>query len=223
MKTFFLALLLSFTLSCSSCVLSRTVRDIYRESSPAVLKLQFPEGRCSSFHVGNGLVLTAAHCITEGGNEIGRQIYSESGLVAENPDVVYENPDIDVAILEAPELKDTPYLLFGNEPEIGERIVAIGYPGYGQNTQVPEIGYVLGIEHKDNESIVYGNGNAFPGLSGGPVIDEHGFVIGMVSAIRLDGAYLPNGMHIHRDISIFIGSETLKIKVQEAISGDKTY
>jgi serine protease Do len=213
-KSLLLSLVLALTLSCSSCNLSRSVKDLYIESGPAVLLLETESGHCSSFHIGNGLILTAAHCIDGQGLEV---VHLDKETHIKHPTVLLDNDEQDIAILSVPEAKNLPFAVLGELPSIGERLTTIGFPGYW-NDKTIDVGYVIGIGVLDNTSVVFGSGNAFPGESGGPVLDERGFVVGLVSRISPRGIMYMDGRHLHRDVSVFIAVDQIQKEVHKLLT-----
>lgn len=209
---------MSLCLSCSSsCILSRSVKDIYAESSPAVFLLEKADGYCSSFHVGNGLVVTAAHCID--GEEF--TIHADAETHIPNPKVLLDDDEFDVALLQVPEVKERIFLIFGgSDVPVGERLTTIGFPGYLRQKTV-DVGYVISTGSIGKEDIIFGSGNAYPGESGGPVLNEFGQVVGIVSRIRPDGHVYQSGRHLHRDISVFVSSDTVQEKIHQVLTDRK--
>lgn len=217
MKSLLLSLLLILTISCTSCFLSRSVKDLYNESAPAVFLLEIKDtGHCSSFHIGEGLVLTAAHCVSDREIEI-IHLDEETTVVA--PRVLFDNDQQDIAILLVPEAKDFPTAVLGDVPQVGERLTTIGFPGYWPLKTI-DVGYVIGLGILDETSVIFGNGNAYPGESGGPVLDERGFVVGLVSRISLRGIMYSDGRHEHRDVSVFIAADQLHQAVAQALANE---
>jgi S1-C subfamily serine protease len=213
-KKLLLILLLVLSVSCTSCSFTRSVRDLFAESSPAVFMLEMEDGYCSSFHIGNGIVLTAAHCLREGTSAL---ILNEDHKVL-NPQVLLDDDEkTDIGILLVPEIKNFPFVVLGSAPSIGERLTTIGFPGYWRKKTI-DIGYVLGLGLVDEVPIVFGSGNAFPGESGGPVLDERGFVIALVSGISPRGITFFTGQHLHRDVSILISVDAIKEKVNKVLT-----
>lgn len=218
LKNILLAFILLLTISCTSCALSRSIKDLYQESSSAVLYLENGDSSCSSFHIGNGIIITAAHCVGaqvpwEEAGEL--SIHIDSVLVVHNPKVLLDDNEHDIAILNVPEARKLPFLVLGNIPQTGERLTTIGYPGWWDGKKTFDIGYVLGNDFLEGTLVIFGSGNAFPGESGGPVLDERGFVVGIASRISPRGIMWPGGRHLHRDVSIFVSSEELKGKLHD--------
>lgn len=215
-RSLLLALVIAFTLSCStSCVFSRSVKELFAESGPAVFLLETDDGNghCSSFHIGNGIVLTAAHCISEK-SEI---LHLGENETVRDPRVLLVDAQSDIAVLHVPEAGISEFAVLGEVPPIGERLVTIGFPGYFESKTI-DIGYVIGLGNLDGVPVIFGSGNAFPGESGGPVLDEHGFVVGIVSKISLRGIVYPTGHHIHRDVAVFMSVDVIKKQVDRALT-----
>lgn len=213
-KSLLLSLILALTLSCSSCSISRSVRDLYIESGPAVFLLETETGHCSSFHIGNGLILTAAHCVEDKGEEV---VHLDPDTHIKHPKVLVDNDEQDIAILLVPEAKELPFAVLGELPSIGERLTTIGFPGYWKSKTI-DVGYAIGTGVLENTSVVFGSGNAFPGESGGPVLDERGFVVGLVSRISPRGIMYMDGRHLHRDVSVFIAVDQIQKEVTKLLT-----
>lgn len=65
-------------------------------------------------------------------------------------------------------------------PEVGDKVYAIGSP-YGLENTVNEC-YVSGIRHIDGMTYIQHNCNTTHGSSGGALMDENGFLIGITSS-----------------------------------------
>jgi S1-C subfamily serine protease len=214
MKQLILALIMSMCVSCSSsCILSRSVKDLYHESNKSVYLIEQIDGYCSSFHVGNGLVLTAGHCI-DGPEFI---VHADKNTHIQNPIVVVDDDETDIAILYIPEVKNRSFLfLSSSNVEIGERLTVIGFPSYLGHKTI-DIGYVIGTGFINKTPIIFGSGNSFPGESGGPVLNELGQVVGIVSKVRPSGHTYASGSHIHRDISAFVASDVVRQRISQIL------
>ncbi|MBT8377397.1 MAG: S1C family serine protease, partial [Bacteroidia bacterium] len=89
----------------------------------------------------------------------------------------------DLALLSVPTLVGVSIEINGNNPEIGERIYAIGNPK-GLSGTISE-GIISVIRTFDNEELIQITAPISPGSSGGPVINNNGQLIG-VSVGTLD-------------------------------------
>jgi serine protease Do/serine protease DegQ len=130
----------------------------------------------------NGLVITNFHVVqnaqqVEVGLKDGRKLPA---------DPVALNPDLDIAVLKI-EAKDLPTLELGDSSklEVGDYVVAIGNPfNLGQTVTsgiISALGRPLG--RGDSRQFIQTDAPINPGNSGGPLIDLHGRVIGINSAL----------------------------------------
>jgi len=103
--------------------------------------------------------------------------------------VVYYNPDLDIAVLSVPSLRG-PYLRFDTNASAGEAAAVLGFPENGPyNVQPARIRADQRLRSPD----IYGNGTVVrevfsvrgkirPGNSGGPMVSAKGQVLGVVFA-----------------------------------------
>lgn len=107
--------------------------------------------------------------------------------------VVYTDPGTDIALLQINDtafrkLRHTPYTFKESDAELGEEVFTLGFPRdepvYGQGYLSSRTGY-LGDTTAYQISIPLN-----PGNSGGPLLDQHGNVIGIIRGKQtgLDGA-----------------------------------
>ncbi len=71
----------------------------------------------------------------------------------------------------------------------GQRVYLAGYPGSGSRSyrfySENIIGFLLGADIQDGYEIIY-SGEAIPGMSGSPILDEKGQLIGIYGRVELD-------------------------------------
>ena len=144
----------------------------------------------SGFVYAPGRVMTNAHVVA-GVSEPVVQL-GDDDLAAE---VVYYDPDVDVAVLSVPELQ-APALQFVDQAESGDNVAVLGYPENGpydvqparvrdeQLLRSPNI-YGEDTVMRDTYSIF---GLVRQGNSGGPLVNRRGVVIGVIFAASVTDA-----------------------------------
>lgn len=138
--------------------------------------------RATGFLVdGKGYLITNAHVVESAKNLIVENKKGEQ-FVAE---MIYSSPVTDLAILKITDTSfnkanDLPYTFTKSDAELAEPIFTLGYPReevvYGEGYLSAQSGY-YGDTTSYQISI-----SANPGNSGGPVIDQNGEVIGIISS-----------------------------------------
>lgn len=148
----------------------------------STLKVMVGEGHGSAVHLGNRYLATAAH-VVKGQTEVKVKASHGGESVA---DVLWTNAKHDIALIRARDLTNvaTSRLSCSN-PEVGQSIIAIGNPGplefitaHGRVASNPKRGeqwadfYIVSMP-------------VAPGMSGGPVIDASGRVVGIVVGVAM--------------------------------------
>tara|TARA_Y100000593_G_C4261878_1_gene312639 strand:+ start:470 stop:1180 length:711 start_codon:yes stop_codon:yes gene_type:complete len=145
----------------------------------------FPQGSGSGnyFRLGkHRFILTAAH-VVEDAPEI---IILEKGFVRTPARVIYKDLESDVAVLVPVErLRYTKAIPFRRDisNQMGEKVYHCGHPA--REGWHISAGLLTGT-HND---VLMVNTFAWPGSSGSVLFDETGRVLGVLSAIRLDGPF----------------------------------
>jgi hypothetical protein len=148
----------------------------------------------SGFPVGNGYVVTNAHVVSGTGSH---RVETANGTVMRS-DVVYFDPDRDVALLFVPDYASAALNLA--PAERGTKGAVIGYPGGGGESVQPAVvdGAVVAAgrdiynQKPVTREIFVIQAQVRPGNSGGPLVDLQGRVLGIVfatSASEPDQAY----------------------------------
>jgi S1-C subfamily serine protease len=145
----------------------------------------------SGFVYADGRVMTNAHVVAGVDDPVVR--IDDTDYPAK---VVYYDPDIDVAVLYAPDL-DAPALKFDADPaSSGEAAAVLGYPENGPYAVAP---VRIREERTLRSPNIYGDETVYrdtyslyaqvrPGNSGGPLVDGHGEVIGVIFAASVTDA-----------------------------------
>ncbi|MDC8001712.1 S1C family serine protease [Aequorivita todarodis] len=182
MKKYFIIILLVPTL-----MFSQNAKEIAKMCMASTVSLVMednfkqPLSLGSGFIVDNGKVITNLHVIEN----------AKYGYVTINGESKKHNIEgylaidktNDLALLSVPTLIGNSIEINDNNPEIGEKIYAIGNPK-GLSGTISE-GIISGIRTFDNEELIQITAPISPGSSGGPVINNNGQLIG-VSVGTLD-------------------------------------
>jgi S1-C subfamily serine protease len=113
------------------------------------------------------------------------QLFSQVGKTYARAELRVEDPEKDLAVLKTPDVTNTKFASFAKDPQvqIGQTIVTLGYPLQGLLTSSPTLstGIVSALAGPhDIKELFQHSAPVQPGNSGGPVIDEHGKVVGIV-------------------------------------------
>lgn len=148
----------------------------------STVKIMVGEGHGSGVHTGNRFIVTAAH-VVRGQKEV--KVKSSSGAEA-LADVLWLNEGQDIALLRARELPgvDVSRLSCGN-PSVGQHVSAVGNPGplefitaYGRVSSDMKRGERWADFYIASMAVA-------PGMSGGPVFNESGLVVGIVVGVAI--------------------------------------
>jgi S1-C subfamily serine protease len=162
-----------------------TVPVIYQRTAPSVVIVRTGHELGTGVIVAdNGTVLTANHVIAGGGTII---VTFADGTTA-NAAVAAANPKLDIAALIPAKLPQVvvPATL-GGGAGVGASVVAIGNP-LGLTDSV-SAGVISGLDRTADTNdgkfsgLIQFDASVNPGSSGGPLLDAHGHVIGIVVSI----------------------------------------
>lgn len=174
-----LCLVLSAIIAFLVVVQASQKRDTFALSTVKVLA---GEGHGSGVHTGNRYIVTAAHVV---GSLKTVKVKARHGGESE-ADVLWANKAHDIALLRARELQGVAVSQIDcSVPAIGQHIEGIGAPGplefihaFGQVSS--------GVQSNQMWASYYIAAMAIgPGMSGGPVIDARGKVVGIMVGVAL--------------------------------------
>ena len=162
-----------------------------------------------------GYIVTSAHVITNAKNII---VENRKG-VQYTAISIYNNPEIDLAILEITDtsfkkLVSLPYTFSKVTPDLAESIFTLGFPReeivYGE-------GYLSAKSGYSGDTTSYQiNISANPGNSGGPVINRNGEIIGIISSkeTKADGVvFALKSKNIYNAITTVKDEQGISIKI----------
>jgi hypothetical protein len=168
-----------FLINCS--LYGQSAIEIARNWLPSTLSLVMednfkqPLSLGSGFIIGNGKVVTNLHVIE--GAKFGSAFASGSSTKHKIEGYFIVDKQNDLVILSVPTLTGKAVQLALSNPEIGERIYAIGNPK-GLAGSISE-GIVSGIRDMADKKLIQITAPISPGSSGGPVLNNKGEVIGV--------------------------------------------
>ncbi|GGH69189.1 hypothetical protein GCM10008014_52320 [Paenibacillus silvae] len=188
--------LVSFAEGSAQANVASGAEKVYLSSAQAVfyLKAYRKDGTLktvgSGFLIGNGRALTAAHVVKDA---VSYEAVFEDGSIQKLL-VLGADGDTDVALLSVKEpLKRQVLALSDDKPSArhGQRSFAIGYPL--KDGKIITEGIVNAPTAEVNDVIrLLTSAQVSPGMSGGPLLNEEGRVIGLIS-----GSFRTmNGIHI---------------------------
>src|SRR6516225_3927658 len=164
---------------------SLTLPDIYQRVTPSVVIVRTSHELGTGVIVAdNGTILTANHVIAGGGTVT---VTFADGSTA-NAAVAAANPKLDIATLSPAKLPQVvvPATL-GGGADVGAAVVAIGNP-LGLTDSV-SAGVISGLDrtadtdHGKFSGLIQFDASVNPGSSGGPLLDVHGRVVGIVVSL----------------------------------------
>ena len=181
-------------------------RDELERVRGAIVRVRAPESPYSGsqgtgFHIGGGAYVTAAHVVQDERGRAHDEIYVASALTgrSERAEVVSagsfstsgDRQHRDIAILRSALVVEHSirYRTPGDD-DIGRDVRALGYPWSqaGDDSaavQRPVVvrGVLSNAAVRDNIAVVQADVQAQSGMSGGPLVDECGFVLAVASAV----------------------------------------
>ncbi|MDF5718220.1 MAG: trypsin-like peptidase domain-containing protein, partial [Rhizonema sp. NSF051] len=177
---------------------------VYEQASPAVVAIATITGHGSGFIISqDGLVLTNAHVVQDAPSTVTVILANGKQVLA---DVVgFASDGLDLAALKIRSSKNLPTLRLAapDSVRVGQSVYAIGTPLSVELQNTFTNGVVSRIDQKSG--LIQHNAAVNPGNSGGPLLNSHGEVIGVNSAII-------NDTEVKRFIGISLAIPTDKVK-----------
>lgn len=197
----------AFHVAMSACSTSRCAFALQVLSvEGAAAALLATDGTCFAVSP-DGALLTAAHVI----EDARRITVAFPGRPEEPAEVVRSDPDVDLALLRV--RSPTPdYLAVPKESSahMGDRVFTVGYPAatlLGASPKFAE-GAISSLEGGgENDSLLQMTVPVQPGNSGGPVVDEGGRLVGIVSATAEDQSFYQETGAYPQNVSFAVKAE----------------
>jgi S1-C subfamily serine protease len=168
-------------------IASLTVPGIYQRVAPSVVIVRTSQDFGTGVIVAdNGTILTANHVIASGGTVT---VTFADGTTT-NATVAATDPKLDIAALTPAKLPQVVVsATLGGGTDVGASVVAIGNP-LGLTDSV-SAGVISGLDrtadtdHGKFSGLIQFDASVNPGSSGGPLLDAHGRLIGIVVSIAV--------------------------------------
>lgn len=155
--------------------------------NPAVVLLASDDGTGTGAFIGKGYILTCSHVVPAGNQPLRATFKNSAGKERTlEARVIARHDARDLALLRIGTLDELPRVILARPREIqmGEDVAIIGHPGLGEQilANTMTVGIVSNPQ-RDLEGLRFIQTSAAvnPGVSGGPMLDECGNVIGVVT------------------------------------------
>lgn len=168
-----------------------------------------------------GLVATNAHNLMNLGSKEkiapGQVHYKGREISLTNARVIFESRnfrELDLALIEIPELSNLPPITIGGNndmPVKGDTVFSLGYPAV-YKCRVPVLSCGTVLEYDTIDHTIKHNCQVNPGMSGGPLINKMGFLVGVIRGVP----NVPGFNLVEEFTSIALALDLVKIK--EAIA-----
>jgi len=195
-----LLLLLLLLSGCTS--VSYQTQDIVEIGYKSTYYVKTAGGNCTGFALDYNTIITAAHCIDKTAVVLQHNEKIFFGVVLLDDDVR------DIAIIHTDEYL-LPLSAETGSLKPGQLLVGIGHPFYAGKQLTFHIGY-----YKDfYKGYVMASEVCYRGMSGGPVLNQYGQVVGICSrAGSVLDIYNTDGDHSHVDLNLLVPiGEVLKL------------
>lgn len=169
--------------------------EVVEKLRPSVVHVTGQADKCRHLLSGTGFVFDENYVLTNAHVVAGTEsVKLDTTLGVHEASVVYYNPDVDIAVLHAPDLGITPMEWAGEVAGVGDDAIVMGYPGSGPFTattaRIREVITINGPDiyaktRLDREAYTL-RGSVKQGNSGGPLTDTEGRVLGMIFGAAAD-------------------------------------
>ena len=164
---------------------------IFDRVAPSVPVIETPQGHGSGFVYDATHVMTAAHVV---GDSDTVKLRFPDGVTYERAKVVARDRMVDMALIELPSPRSAVTTIAPAPTAIGTELYVLGYPGRTNTSPQPIFsrGLLSQVSTWDDAEMHYLRTDASgePGVSGGPVLNEAGEVVGVVQFGARRGGYM---------------------------------
>jgi S1-C subfamily serine protease len=156
------------------------LEDMVDQAMPSIVLVEATSGRGSAFFVQRDTLITNVHVVQQDAYVTLRRM-DGSSLSAR---VQTRAPAFDIAVLKlAQPAPSQPFLPMGSTSQLkpGQEVIVIG-SALGTLQNSVSRGIVSGLRNSNGVMLVQSDAAANPGNSGGPMLDRHGNVVGILTA-----------------------------------------
>ncbi len=197
---------------------SHTVESTISESRSSVAKLERGNAICSSFHIGEGYFLTAAHCFKDG--VATNYAVTDSAGGRHRVALIRRNIEKDMALFVAENWVGQSLQLWNpqldGDLKLGSETLTLGFPGYYDTDFIFEWSRLQDKINLRGTRVLVVKEGAYKGQSGGPLLSvSTGKVIGLVRSGIETVMDLETGTHVHNSLGVFVSYEELRAFLAE--------
>jgi len=143
-----------------------------------IWKMTTLNSQCTSFQIDVGLIVTAAHCVRTGSYTF------RNGKDVLTGTLIGTSTASDIALFLVPGANRPGFSVSNSLPALGETFTAIGYPAKVTTSYVFVPIVIVGASRNEKGGL-YATSmgpEVWPGMSGGPLINSRGEVVGVISS-----------------------------------------
>jgi S1-C subfamily serine protease len=181
---------------------------LYAAASPAVVQLTALNFKSEEVGEGTGFIISADGLLVTNYHVVCKAKYvrvtRSDGSALKTDSILTWDEKADLAVLKA-DATGLPFLVLapaGHAPAIGSKVWAIGNP-QGLANSLSE-GIVSGMRPENGIARVQCTAAISPGSSGGPLLDDRGRVVGVVTCMQTDS------QRLSQNLNFAIGSEAVR-------------
>lgn len=169
--------------------------DLVESLRPSIIHVMGASESCSRRLMGSGFVTEPDYVVTNAHVVAGTNtVRLDTALGIKDAEVVYFNPDVDIAVLHSPGLGLDPIPWSENTARTGDNALVMGYPRSGPfeasaariADQIKISGSDIYAEGRVEREAYTVRGSIREGNSGGPLLDANGNVLGVVFGASRD-------------------------------------
>lgn len=165
--------------------------EVFARVAPSVAVVETPNGHGTGFLLDSTHVMTDAHVVQDFDTV---KVRFPDGVTFTSAKVVVRDRLVDMAVIEIPIAHEVTATIAPPPTAIGSELYVLGYPGLTSNSPQPIFsrGLLSQTMSWDSAGVRYVRTDASgeQGVSGGPILDAAGNIVGVIQFGSTQGAYL---------------------------------